>query len=144
MPHRFLPHTADIRVEVTAPSLGALLSDCAAVVRELVAGDSPVSESDERSFNVRGFKRWGGSREPAESIFEFVRALLEAFEIDGFIPARVKDVYYHSGDYTLVIRGERFDPAKHATQPEVKALTRHGLEVRATPDSWRAEMVFDV
>lgn len=144
MPHRFLPHTADIRAEVTSDSLSTLLGECVAVVRELVAGDSPVSKSDERRFDVRGIVGWGADREPTEPVFELVRALLQAFQMDGFVPAGVKEAYDHGGGHTLVIQGEPFDPAKHATQPEVKALTRHGLEVRMTSDGWRAEMVFDV
>jgi SHS2 domain-containing protein len=42
------------------------------------------------------------------------------------------------------VAGERFDPSRHETQPEVKAVTRHELVVEQTEGRWRAEVLFDV
>jgi SHS2 domain-containing protein len=42
------------------------------------------------------------------------------------------------------IRGEPIDPARHVLDHEVKAVTRHGLEVTKTADGWSACVILDI
>jgi SHS2 domain-containing protein len=43
MTYRYLPHTADIKVAIEAPTLEALFGDAVTVVRHLLVGRSPVA-----------------------------------------------------------------------------------------------------
>jgi len=137
LPYRFLPHTADARVEVRAPTLGELLAECTAVVRDLAAGDSPVEARERREISVAADR-------PEEVVLAFVRQLLHGFAVDAFVPAGFQPALVDARTARGVVPGERFDPRRHAAQPEVKALTRHGLSVRETPDGWIAELLFDL
>jgi SHS2 domain-containing protein len=40
--------------------------------------------------------------------------------------------------------GEPWDPARHEAAGEVKAVTAHGLALRATPEGWEARATLDV
>ena len=40
--------------------------------------------------------------------------------------------------------GEYFDPAKHASEREVKAVTHHGFNVVKDENGWKAEVIFDI
>jgi len=42
------------------------------------------------------------------------------------------------------LQGERIDPSRHRLLLDVKAVTLHMLEVRETPEGWRARVVLDV
>jgi SHS2 domain-containing protein len=42
------------------------------------------------------------------------------------------------------IAGEPIDPSRHELDHEVKAVTRHGLDLRQGPDGWTAEVILDI
>jgi SHS2 domain-containing protein len=140
--YRFLPHTADALVEIEAPTREALLHDAVAAVRELLVAQSPVAAAEAGSIALTGV-------DVADLIFELLRELLYRFATDRFIPTRLELDQLslaRGGPAALAgtVFGERFDPERHETQPEVKAVTRHGLKVEETQDGFRAEILFDV
>lgn len=137
MPYRFLPHTADIRVALEAPDLATLYRDAVALVRELVVGASPVEPRTARTLAVAG-------ADGAETLLNFLRDLLFAYETEAFVPAALEVAAAEERAVRGTVRGERFDPARHEAEPEVKAVTRHGLTLERTDGGWRAEVVFDM
>ena len=40
--------------------------------------------------------------------------------------------------------GEYFDPQRHTSEREVKAVTHHGFKVEKTGGGWQAEVIFDI
>jgi SHS2 domain-containing protein len=141
MTHRFLAHTADIRVAIEAATLRALLEELVDVLRQLTAGDRRVEPRRAREIALQ-------APDAAELLLVFSRETLDAFQLDGFVPARVEIDTLTQPPGPLALRGrllgEPFDPARHETQPEIKALTRHGLAAEPTAAGWRAELLFDV
>lgn len=141
MTHRFLAHTADIRVGIEAPTLRGLLEELVDVLRQLTAGDRPVQPRTAREIALE-------APDPPELLLSLAREALDAFQLDGFVPARVEIDRLTQPPGPLVLRGrltgEPFDPARHETQPEIKALTRHGLLAEPGAHGWRAELLFDV
>jgi SHS2 domain-containing protein len=141
--YRFLPHTADIRAAIEAPTFTALLDEVVALLRELTAGSGPPSKHEStRPLSVTG-------SDPAELLIQFAREVLTAFQLDAIVPVRLElDTVQLPPGGTPSIRGrlwgEPFDPTRHATQPEIKAVTRHGLAVRQDEAGWHAELVIDV
>lgn len=134
--YRFLPHTGDIRVAIEAPTLESLYADATEIVRQLLV-DGPVEERDHWQLAVNGL-------DAAEILLGFLRELLYRFDTDRIVPARVQIDTADATHLEGILYGERFDPTKHEAQPEVKAVTRHGLVVERHGDGWRAEVVFDV
>lgn len=135
--HRFLPHTADIRVAFEVESLDALLAEGLVVLRWLVAGESVVKPRERRAISV-------SATDPADLFFAFLRELLYVYATDGFLPAGFAFAAVTETSAKGTLLGETSDPQRHAHQPEVKAVTRHGLVVERVGDVWRAEVVFDV
>ena len=136
-----MPHTADIRVSIEAGTLRALLEDLVQVLRELVAGDRPVQARGGRLIAIQ-------APDPPELLLALSREVLDAFQLDGFVPARLEiDVLAQPPDAPSLkgrVMGEPFDPGRHETQPEIKAVTRHGLVAEPVQGGWRAELLFDV
>jgi len=139
--YRFVPHTADIRASIEAPTFRRLLEDLVQVLRELVAGDRPVQPHTARVIAVQ-------APDPPELLLALSREILDAFQLDGFVPARLEiDTLTQPPEPPSLrgrVLGEQFDPARHETQPEIKAVTRHGLVAEPTTEGWRAELLFDV
>lgn len=137
MTYRFLPHTADIKVAFEAQTLEELLTDGATVLRGLLAGESSVEAQEERAVSITG-------TDAVETFLGFLRELLYQFSADGFLPATFAVDHAAETEIRGRAAGERFDPARHETQPEVKAVTRHHLKVERRGNGWCAEVVFDV
>lgn len=128
MPYRFLPHTADVAVELWAGSEPGLYQAGVDALRELLVGSSPVAPAEERAIEPRG-------ADPTERLIHFLADVLYLWDTERFLPAKV----IASG-----VAGERYDPAKHHAQREVKAVTRHAADVRAGKDGYRTTIIFDV
>ena len=45
---------------------------------------------------------------------------------------------------TAEVAGEQVDPSRHELDHEVKAVTRHGLDLRRLPQGWVAEVILDI
>ncbi len=141
MTYRFLPHTADIRVGIEAATFRGLLEDLVQALRELTAGDRPVQPHAGRLIALQ-------APDPPELVLALCRETLDAFQLDGFVTARLEIDVLTQPPEPLSLRGrlmgERFDPSRHETQPEIKAVTRHGLVAEPTAHGWRAELLLDV
>lgn len=126
---RFIPHTADVAVELVADDDAGLRQAGLDALRELLVGASPVAEREERVVALRG-------DDAATRLVHFLQDVLYLFDTERFVPARAT-----AGG----VAGERFDPARHEARPEVKAVTWHGTEVHRDADGkLRARIVFDV
>jgi SHS2 domain-containing protein len=137
MTHRSLPHTADIRIAFETATFTELLQEGLLVMRQLLAGDAPVVPRESRPVSL-------ATGDPAEAFLGFLRDLLYLAATNGFVPAAFTAAGADEFPVSGTLLGEPFDPARHAPQPEVKAVTRHGLVVERRDGGWYAEVVFDV
>lgn len=134
----FLPHTADIKVVLDAADLPALFGEATVLIGQMVAGDGAKKPS--RSYTVS----LGASSEE-ELLLEYLRELLLLFESDRFVPVGATVNRASDGQLEVKVSGETFNPERHETQPEVKAVTRHELAVETGPDgARRAVVIFDL
>jgi SHS2 domain-containing protein len=128
---RLLAHTADLRAELAAPDEAGLYAEAAALVRELLVGASPVEEREEVRLESE-------TDDEAERFFRFVRELVYLADAQSFLAASAQI------DGGVLLRGERFDPARHVAERQIKALTRHHFLYRRGPEGASAELVFDL
>ncbi|HYK83382.1 MAG TPA: archease [Gemmatimonadales bacterium] len=128
MPYRFLPHTADVAVELQASNEAGLYQAGVDALRELLVGTSPVTPRAERALARRG-------EDPTERLIHFLADVLYLYETERFLPCAATP---------RGIAGEPYDPAKHQALREVKAVTHHAADVRAGPEGYRTIVVFDV
>jgi len=135
--YRFLPHTADILLELTAPDLAGLFADATSVVRVLLVGNSPVEPLESRSVTVR-------AEGADELLLQFMSELFTEFQLSTFVPTKLEIHEVASCELRGLLRGELFDDARHEPQPEVKAVTRHRLEVVRSDSGWRATVLLDM
>lgn len=127
-PYRFVPHTADIAVELRATREKGLYQAGLDALRELLVGADPVSPAEERAITPRG-------TDPAERLVHFLSDVLYLYDTERFLPAQLS---------AQGVLGERLDPRRHTVQREVKAVTHHGAAVEHDEDGWRATIIFDV
>jgi len=135
--YRFVAHTADLGLRVTAPSLEELFADAAAGLTAVIVADpSRIRPRETEAFAVSG-------ADPSWLLVDWLAEVLAAFELRRMLFAEFAVTVGRDG-LRAVARGERHDPARHALVHEVKAVTQHGLDVRRTATGWEATVILDV
>jgi SHS2 domain-containing protein len=162
--YRYLAHTADLRAALDGTDLASLYQSAADLVHEILVGSSVVASGEERCLAVEG-------ADDGERFFRFVRGLLFLYDSECFLPARVAGAGGRGGrdaggevaasgdvggdgevaaggdvggDGEVCVYGEPFDAARHASEHQVKAVTRHGYRFERTPAGYAAELLFDL
>lgn len=137
MTYRFLPHTADVLVELESDTLAGLFDEATCVVHRLLAGSSTIARREQHTLSLT-------AAAPDELLHHYVRELLTLFQVKTFVPADIVLHEFHPTGLTGTVYGEKFDERKHHPQPEVKAVTRHLLAIEQIDSGWRGSMVLDL
>ena len=135
---RFFAHTADLGIEVWAPSLESCFARAAAGMFASFIALGPRNGA-EQSVRVEV---------SADGVEELMVSWLEELLFES----EVKGIALHSFEVQSVAashavglaQGAAFGPASTQVGPVIKAVTRHGLEVRRAGRHWRARIIFDV
>lgn len=135
---RFLEHTADVAIEVRARSLEGCFARAAAGMFACFTAPNGVSTSIQTvEVDVE-----------ADGVDELLVAWLEEL----LYQSEVKGLALHEFTVTQVskqrvkgsARGPLYGDGSQTTGPAVKAVTRHGFELRKSRGYWVARILFDV
>jgi SHS2 domain-containing protein len=138
MGYRIFDHTADLGVEVTAATQEELYAEAAVSLFDLMADTNTVRAEASREVVVEG-------GDAADLLVNFLRELLNSYNGEGFLMKTCLVQEADSRRLKALLRGERFDPARHSIKKEIKAVTYHQASVEQTADgTWTARVVFDV
>lgn len=135
--YTLIEHTADIGLELRAPTLEELFRQAALGLLQVLGPQAPARPKEARSVSLEG-------SEPAELLVGWLNEILFRLETQQLLPAEVE--VHEVGDRRLrgVIRGQRLEPQYHQLQREVKAATWHQLELRREDDGWFARIYLDL
>jgi len=137
MPWQLFDHTADVGLRIDAPTRAELFEEAARALTSLLVDDPDTVEAREtHRFALE-------AADPEDLLFDWLQALLVAFELRALLLTRFRVTLEGSG-LRAVASGERVDPTRHRLAHEVKALPYHGLSLRPTGGGWRAEVIVDI
>ena len=135
--YEFFEHTADIGIRATGTTREELFIRMAQGLTELIAEESRLEPKQRRDLMLRA--------EDVESLLlTWLQELLFLFSTDHFLP-----VDYALDEVTPTslrgqVRGDIFDLARHVQGREVKAITRHLLQVKRQEGAWYGQVLVDV
>ena len=130
-------HTADLGLRVRAADLDSLFADAGRGLFSLmVANLDAVGLVEEVSLGVVG-------DELDYLLFDWLNELLYIFETRRLVQVEFH-VHVSDGGVQATARGEPFDPSRHQSEHEVKAITYHELKVANEDSDWIAEVIVDI
>ncbi len=133
---RFLPHTADVSVEVEAPTKRALFIEFARALTDLmVEGEVRLSHQEATSIVA--------ADQPALLVC-FLNELIYLWEDRCFLMREARFDEWKRLSVQVVFFGETFRPDRHRLSHEVKAATYHELKLVRIGRLWRGQVLFDV
>ena len=135
--YEFFDHTADIGIRAQGATLQELFIHMAQGLTELLAEDSRLEPRLTRSISLK-------ADDGDSLLLAWLQELLFWFSTDRFLP-----VEYALETVSLTalhgqLRGDTFDPTRHVQGREVKAITRHLLEVDQQDGVWMGQVIVDV
>jgi len=131
-----LEHTADIGIAVRAASLEGFFLAAAEGLRSVLTA---ARCSEELSFDIE-LTRY----DVEELLVAWLQEILYLLETKHFLPATFTLREVSSCHLKATLNGSRFDPARHALEREVKAVTYHRLRVACINGMWQADIYLDL
>jgi len=134
---REIEHTADVAIEVEAPTLSALFERAGLGMLALMVDLATIAPRERRVVAVEADDR--------ESLFhDWLQTLLVRFQAGLFVPCALAVDELSECALRGWAEGERIDVSRHGIHTEIKGVTYHALAVRETATGWWARIVFDV
>jgi SHS2 domain-containing protein len=135
--YRWLDHTAEVELELEAPTEREILADALAALSELLAGEEGLIERTAAPLERRTVRAAAGDRPALLAVW--LEELIFLSESAGFVPVRLEQLTLHDDSLIATVAGVVGEP-----RPLVKAVTYHRLEFEARARGYRARVVFDV
>jgi SHS2 domain-containing protein len=135
--YRTIEHTADIGIEVLAPTCSDIFVRSALALFDMMFGSDSIGKGLEKPIRVEGDN-------VEELLVAWLNDLLYIYAVDGVIFSGFTDVRLEEGSFSATGLGETFRPERHGVASEIKAATYHGISVAPEGDGWKARVIFDV
>lgn len=135
--YRTIEHTADIGIEVLAPTCSDIFVRSALALFDMMLGVDSIGGGLEKPFRVEG-----DSLE--ELLVAWLNDLLYIYAVEGIVFSGFADVRLEDGSFSATGLGEAFRPEKHTVASEIKAATYHGIFIAPEGAGWKARVIFDV
>ncbi|HSR41901.1 MAG TPA: archease [Longimicrobiales bacterium] len=129
-----LDHTADVGLELAAPTLAGLLERGALGMDWLLREAGPPPAAEARRVELPG-------ADPPALLRAFLRELLLWFELDGFAPA---DIHVETASSSGVVARVRGGFPSEPPVREIKGVTLHRLVAETRDGGWWGRVIFDV
>jgi SHS2 domain-containing protein len=137
MPYTTLPHTADVRIRVTASGLPSLFAEAARAMASIMAPGCVPVPAVSREVTVEA--------EDLEGLLhDFLSELLYLFDAEELLLCDCQVTLSGTRALTATCRGERFSREKHVGGSEVKGVSYSGLRIYKEGEDDVLEIIFDV
>ena len=140
MPFRFFDHTADVGLELSAPTLSALFEEAALALSAVLSRSGRVEPRRQVAVALT-------APSIEQLLVDWLTELLGRFDVELWLTG-VVDVTVDRGhgrcSLHALVAGEPLDTRRHPAALPVKGITYHRLRVRQTADGWSAIVVLDV
>ena len=142
MPCEVFDHTADIGLRIKSKSLNGLFKDAAEGFYGLVTDLQTVKDS--KPDRVQEVEMNFQEENAAELFMHWLQEVLFFFSSRNLVITNFN--FISLTPMILKFRGSavRFDPQKHPSRHEVKAVTYHQFRVVWAKGGWEAEVIFDI
>jgi SHS2 domain-containing protein len=130
-----VPHTADVKIHVTAPTLEALFSETFKALMQVMYGTTRGSGTL-REIRIE-------STDNESLLADFLSEVLFVSEVEGLV---FSDARIRINGFSLIaeVNGELFDPARHSGGTEVKGISYSGLAIMHDANGYMLDIIFDV
>lgn len=136
-PFEYFDHTADMGLRAYGKDLTELFVNSALGMFSLIAALDQFRASDAVDVLLE-------AENVEELLWKWLRELHYLFSTQKFMFKEFEFKELNEKMVWATCWGECFDPKKHASEREVKAVTHHEFHVGKEGGGWKAEVIFDI
>ena len=134
---REIAHTADLGLEVEAPTLPVLFERAGLAILALMLDLAAVEPRERVTLAI-------DAPGTEELLHDWLQDLAVRAQTGGLVACELEVTHLDAGSVRGAAAGERMDPARHRLRTELKGVTYHQLAVRRTAAGWGARVILDV
>jgi SHS2 domain-containing protein len=135
-PYKFLPHTADVRIEAYGKSLEEAFINSAYATTDVVTDHSKVAAVVEKEFTAEG--------EDQESLlYDFLEQFLILIDADGFLLHEIKELKISGNKLSVKCVGDSYSE-KYEIHTHVKAITYQEMSIEESKDGFVIKFIVDI
>ena len=138
---RFLPHTADVLIEVKGNTLEEVFENAGLAIFELMTDTSKVERKVLRDINIDGI-------DLLSLLYNWIDSLIYFFDAEAllFSSFKVHKIWQENSKFKLKasVWGEQYNSEKHESRTAVKAATYHLMEIKREDHGYVARFVVDI
>jgi SHS2 domain-containing protein len=135
MSFKEVPHTADVKIHASAPTLETLFSETFKALMQVMYG------TDRDGTTIREIRIESTDNESL--LADFLSEVLFVSEVEGLVFSDAR-ISIHGYSLVAKLRGELFDPRRHSAGSEVKGISYSGLEIMHDTNGYNLDIIFDV
>jgi SHS2 domain-containing protein len=136
-PFEIVDHTADISIKAYGNNLRELFENAALGMFNILADLEGITTSTELKMKVDAPDR-------EELLVEWLDELLFNFYTKQIIFCEFKIIGLTDNNLTANVKGRFVGENKNRLKTEIKAATRHDLQIKKKEDGYEVQIVFDV
>ena len=134
---REIDHTADVGIEVTAPTVKSLFERAATGMFTILASADDVRAVESLHLSVE-------APDQDALLVQWLSELNYLHQVESLIFSRFEIESIDEKQLVAIVSGERFDPDRHEIHCEIKAVTFHDLKMHRENDGWSVRIIFDM
>lgn len=135
MPYKVLPHTADVKIKVTAKNLEELFSEAILAMFNIMKPTfSSRAKKVKRKIKMSSFDR-------DSLLVDVLSAVLTSADVNNEAYKEAKVSFPRQWEANVELIGASVSSYK---EDEIKAVTYHGLKIVETESGFEVEIIFDI
>jgi len=139
--YKLLPHMTDAYVEVQATTLSAAFEGAAFAMFNVMTDPAAVAPEFTDQFDIT-------AHDEVALLHDWLEQLLLKFDLDGKVYSRFKVEKIETKNASLHLvanaRGGLFQSGRHPAKVEIKGVTYHRMEVKATGKGYLVRYILDL
>jgi SHS2 domain-containing protein len=134
---RILEHPADMGIEAYGANLGEAFEQAAMALTSIILDPSNIEHRESRIIEL-------SASDHEHLLVKWLADVLYLYDGQDFVGKRFEIRDLSPSHMRAEIFGEPFDPKKHKTRMDVKAITYHQILVEETPAGGRVRVYLDI
>ncbi|MEW5979908.1 MAG: archease [Acidobacteriota bacterium] len=134
---RILDHPADLGIEAWGSSLNQAFEQAALGLISVILNPQMVNAREQRSIRLE-------AADDHQLLVKWLTEILYLYDGDRFVATQFKIASLSGPRLEAVVGGEAFDPDRHETRLDVKAITYHQLQISQSPERSSLQVFLDI
>lgn len=136
MSFKFLPHTADIKIQVQAKTLNSGFKDSAIALKKTIIEDN-IKEKQTKKIKIK-------AQDIKSLLYGFLEEFLYLLDAENFLLSNIKNIKINKDKFelTATIKGDK--ASNYDFTNDVKAITYSDMQIQKNSKGYKLQFVLDV